>query len=132
MKMIGFYRVFGLALAGAFCTSAGADNSVTLDHDAVDQVSVGHQVNISATINGPRGNVETVRAYFRTSEDERYYFVEMEKREDGTYGGTLPAPLRGAESMEYVILARTATDSIFKTPRYLVQVQDKGVVASLD
>ncbi|MFC1772285.1 hypothetical protein ACFL3A_02905 [Pseudomonadota bacterium] len=133
MKVIDFYKILGFTSLYLFTgAAAAADDRIAVMHDAVSHVSVGDQVGISATINDPHSDVETVRTYFKTSQDNRFYFVVMKKTSGNTYTGLLPAPLHGAESLEYRILAKSASDQIVKSPRYVVEVENKGVIARLD
>jgi hypothetical protein len=115
------------------CGSAAvADDQVEIMHDGIHRASVGDRIPISVTINDPRHSIETVRTFFKTRLDDRFYFVVMEKTRGKTYTGVLPAPLRGSERLEYVILAKSTSDQIVRTRRYVVDVDDKRTIARLD
>ena len=113
-------------------TVAAADDSIEIMHQAVSPVSVGGQVDISATVDDPHNDLEMVRVYFKTTQDDRFYFVAMEKTRSNTYTGVLPAPLRGSDSLEYVIIAKSTSDQIVKTRHYVVKVEDEDTIARLD
>ena len=110
-----------------------ADDKITITHNVIDHVYTGDPINISATINDPSSDVDMVRAYFKTTTEDRYYFVAMSKNLDNNmYTGTIPAALAGTASVEYVILARDMSDQVVKTQHYIVEVEDKKIIARLN
>jgi len=120
---------FFLSVGG---TAAAADGEIEIRHDAIDYVSLGKPIDVAATVNDPNDTIETVRTYFRTTLDDRFYFVAMDKHSDGTYSAVLPAPLRGSKWLEYVILAKSSSDQIVKTPHFAVEIADKETIARRD
>lgn len=131
MHCYGFLAVISILLSVSGAVAA-ADDKFEIIHNKISHASIGDRINISATVNDPHRNVETVRAYFKTALDDRFYFVVMEKHPDNTYSGLLPAPLPGSESLEYIILGKSTSDQIIKTRRFVVEVEDKRAIARLD
>lgn len=134
MNTSNFRKFIGIAsflLLGGVA-SAAENDLITIEHDAIGSISVGEPVKISLAINDPHGEIEMVRTYFKTTQDNRFYFVTMKKTEGNIYTGVLPAPLYGAKSLKYQVLAKSTSDQIVKTPRYVAVVEKKRAIAYLE
>lgn len=94
-----------------------------ITHKPAKEFVSGQRITLVAKVKDKQG-VDLVRAYFKSAQADDYHFVVMEKSGKNSYAGVLPAPAKGAESVEYLILVKNAADQVIKTQTYLTPVKD--------
>ena len=101
-----------------------AEAKVTIKHNPISSVLSGHRTNVTADVKDDTHGIDVVRAYFKTAEESRYFFVALSKSEGDTYIGTLPAAALGAGVMDYLILVKNSADEVVKSQNYTINVKD--------
>jgi hypothetical protein len=105
--VIGFLAAQSVLLAGAVRAQ-----ELVIEHQPVGCVVAGQCPVFTARLQ-PTERVARSRVYFRAHNTPHWYFVEM-KVDAGAYTGTLPAPKKDIESVDYYI---EATDEAFVSAR---------------
>lgn len=109
---------------GPVVSSALAEEiDVEIKHTPVTEVDAGERVALEAEISDPSG-IKEVRVYFKSVEAEAYSFVPMSTKDGEQYTGQLPAPANGAGSFDYLLLAQTNSNKVFKSQTYTVTIED--------
>jgi len=101
-----------------------AEAKVTIKHKPVTNMLSGHRTNVSVDAKDKEHGVDVVRVYFKTPDENRYYFVAMTKAEGDTFVGTLPAAALGAGVVDYLILVKNGADEVVKSQNYTATVKD--------
>lgn len=105
-------------------TPSATDLDRKINHKPLANIIPGQKIHISAKFSDQASNIESVRTFFKTNEDDRFYFITMEKTQGNTYAGVLPASLPGTKKLEYIILARTKADEILRSSHYLINTRE--------
>lgn len=82
------------------------------------------RISITADVTDEAG-VNLVRCYFKGSEQADFVFVGMNSGADGSYSGTLPAPAKNTQSIEYLFLAVNGSNQVVKSQTFTVNKEDR-------
>lgn len=104
--------------------SPQAEADIAIKHKPVSSMLSGHRTNVSVKVKDKKHGIDIVRAYFKTPEESRYYFVDMANTDGDNYVGTLPAAALGAGVMDYLIVVKNGADEVVKSQNYTAQVED--------
>jgi len=127
MNVINITIVMAIAFTAVVffgATPGGTDFERKISHKPLTNIIPGQKINISAEFSDQASDIETVRTFFKTNEDDRFYFITMEKSHGNTYAGVLPAALPGTRKLEYTILAKTETNEILRSSHYVLNTPE--------
>lgn len=107
--------------------SFGADVETEITHRPIDDTYSGIRIEMEATVTDP-SEIAEVRIYFKSSEEDNYFFVKMINTKDDKYIGVLPSPSKETKQVEYLILVRNNADPslIVKTQNYTIDIKESN------
>lgn len=110
-------------------------------HIPIEEAKTGKRITIYTEISDDSG-IDVVRVYFRADDSTDYYFVILEPVENREYNlyekfksigdnfdgaafeGILPAPSKGTQKIEYLILVKNNANQVIKTQIYQMELED--------
>ncbi|MEM7209657.1 MAG: hypothetical protein AAF434_17695 [Pseudomonadota bacterium] len=125
------HKVFRLiAAVGLFCGLTSLSwAEIEIAHDPIESASSGERISMTAVVEDSEHDLETVRTYFKSSEDSQFYYVSMSSEDGENFASVLPAPSAGVGSIEYFILVKNSADDIIKSQNFTVEVDDSDGAA---
>lgn len=97
--------------------------AMEIKRDPVKQVNAGQRIDIVFEIEDDSG-IKTVRVYFKAMEGLDYSFIVLTSENGKDFVGTLPAPVNGAGTIEYLLLVQNGNNQVVKTQNYQVAIED--------
>lgn len=95
-----------------------------IEHVPTGVVSAGERPSLAARVVDEDGDVELVRAYFKSLSGSDYLYVPMSKGADAAdrYVALLPAPSPDTQSIDYFLLAKSAAGAVVKSQNFTLDV----------
>ncbi len=112
-------------VSGFFWEKPSAVTEVT--HKPIDYFVPGKRIELEAEVIDKKG-VETVRCYFKVSEEADFVFVHTEKFKKNRYKAILPAPADFTDSFQYLFLIVNMDQQVVRTQTFHVyRDNEKGL-----
>ncbi len=105
----------------AFAAEGSVDTKIV--HKPAKAFVSGQRIALEAEVKDPTG-ADVVRVYFKSVQATDYHFVAMANVGGNDYAGTLPAPAKGAGSIDYLILVKNGANQVVKSQTFRVDVKD--------
>ncbi len=110
---------------GVSCSESLADikTNIQFKHKPIAYFVPEHRIRLAVEVEATE-RVKLVRCYFKAQAQADYVFVPMRSEKGDQYACVLPAPREGTEFIDYLFLAVTAGNRVYRTQNYRVAEKD--------